>query len=60
MNAQEIKVGTKVTYSGFAGTVREICEWSRQPTEVMVVVRLKSGDVCVTCLDCIPVALTDR
>ena len=56
MNANEIKVGTRVTYSGFPGAIREICEWSRHGDEVMVVIQLQSGQACVTCRELLPVA----
>lgn len=38
-----LKVGDKVTCSGYTGTVVELCLW----THSMVEVRLKSGTVCV-------------
>lgn len=57
MNASQVKVGQKVTTSGFPGTITRICEWSlsREADEVMVEVRLASGLVCVTCRDVVPV-----
>lgn len=54
MNANEIKVGQKVTTSGFPGTVMRICEWSRTATGVMVEVRVPGGLTCVSCRDCLP------
>lgn len=46
----ERKVGTRVTYSGYEGTIIEVHAWA--PT--MVTVRLKSGPVCVTLSDLKP------
>lgn len=54
MKANEIKVGMKVTTSGFAGTVTEVCEWSRTEHGVMVVVRLANGTTCVDCCSVLP------
>ena len=51
MNSTDVKLGQKVTTSGFAGTITKICEWSRTDREVMVEVRLASGTVCVSCKD---------
>lgn len=54
MNANTVKVGQRVTYSGFPGTIVAICEWSRSANEVLIEVRLPGGVACVTCLECIP------
>lgn len=43
----EFPVGTKVTTSGYKGTVVRVCEW----TNGMVEVRLASGTVCVDVCD---------
>lgn len=43
MNANEIKVGTKVMKDGYEGTVIRVCEWDTDLVEV----RLASGVVCV-------------
>jgi hypothetical protein len=51
MNATDVRVGQKVTTSGYAGTVTAICEWSRSETDVMVEVRLARGTCCVSCRD---------
>lgn len=42
------KVGQRVTYAGYPGTITESCRLA--PT--MVVVRLASGSVCVGFGDC--------
>ena len=44
MNTSEIKVGTEVVKSGYAGTVVEVCSWDTN----MIVVRLNSGTTCVS------------
>lgn len=54
MNANQVKVGQKVTTSGYVGTITGVCEWSRTDNEVMVEVRLASGLVCVSCTEVIP------
>lgn len=51
MNANQVKVGQRISYSGFNGAIREVCEWSRTQNEVMVVIQLDRGQACVTCLD---------
>lgn len=51
MKANQIKVGQKVTTSGFTGAVIKVCEWSRNGDEVMVEIRLASGVTCVSCKD---------
>ena len=55
MDANQVKVGQRVTYSGFPSTIREICEWSRNENEVMVVIQLDRGQACVTCRDLIAI-----
>lgn len=53
MNASQMKVGLKVTYSGFPGTVVALCEWSltKSADEMLVEVRMPRGYICVTCKD---------
>ena len=40
----EIKVGTKVIYNGYEGTITEVCEWDTN----LVVIRLQRGTACVS------------
>lgn len=54
MSANEVRIGQKVTTSGFAGTITRICEWSRNQDEVMVEVRLARGTTCVSCREVVP------
>lgn len=49
MKASEVKVGMRVTTSGFSGAITAVCEWSRSDSEVLVEVRLPSGAKCVSC-----------
>ncbi len=45
-----LKVGQRVTTSGYQGTVTRLCEWS----DWLVEVRLERGTCCIDAKDCIP------
>lgn len=47
-NNSSLKVGDKVTYSGFDFTVVEVCAW----TSGMVCIRNARGTTCVSASDC--------
>jgi len=51
----ERKVGQRVSYSGYPGTITHVCEW----TTGMVEVRLARGTTCVDFAELIPLSLED-
>lgn len=54
-----VRVGQKVTTSGYAGTITRLCDWSEAIADgrhgMMVEIRLASGTTCVSYHNAIPV-----